>query len=69
MNRLGQNTKDTGNDHTGEKQKRTTRDEKRDGRSKGSQRKKAAIRKIAIKEGLKQTLNFNFAAEKYSGED
>ena len=56
---------DTGaNDHTGEKQKRTTRDEKRDGRSKGSQRKKASYSKDRNQRRIETNFEFQLLPQR-----
>ena len=52
------------NDHTGEKQKRTTRDEKRDGRSKGSQRKKASYSKDRNQRRIETNFEFQLLPQR-----
>ena len=56
---------DTGvNDHTGGKQKRGTRDKKRDGRSKASHRKKASFSKDRNQRSFETTFDFQLLPQK-----
>ncbi len=52
------------NDHTGGKQKRPTKDEKRDGRSKGSQRKKASYSKDSNQRRVETTFDFQLLPQR-----